>query len=113
VSAGSDGALYPLGAGLLDENEVPALAAALSPMSKSTPPRADDSSIRLVDTEFHADSIRMGTVRTGNDALAYVQVAPTDSPRFALSQECPSHRQEAGTEGAGLPRKRTWCAYGE
>jgi hypothetical protein len=86
VSAGSEGALYPLGAGLLDEDEVPALAAALSQMSKSMPPGADDSSLRLVDTEFHADSVRMGTVRTGNDVLAYVQVAPADLPRFALKQ---------------------------
>lgn len=38
VSVGSEGALYPLGAGLLDEDEVPALAAALSQMSKSMPP---------------------------------------------------------------------------
>jgi hypothetical protein len=86
VSAGSEGALYPLGAGLLDEDEVPVLAAALSQMSKSMPPGADDSSIQLVDTEFHADSVRMGTVRTGNDVFAYVQVAPADLPRFALKQ---------------------------
>ena len=86
VSAGSEGALYPIGAGLLDEDEVPALGAALSQMSRSIPPRADDSSIRFVDTEFHADSVRIGTVRTGNDVLAYVQVAPGDVPRFALKQ---------------------------
>src|SRR5262249_25259729 len=29
---------------------------------------------------------RMGTVRTENDVLAYVQVAPPDVPRFALKQ---------------------------
>ena len=86
VAAGAEGALYPLGAGLLDEDEVPALAAALSQMSKPVPSGAHDSSIRLVDTEFHADSVRMGTVRTGDDVLAYVQVAPTDSLRFALKQ---------------------------
>jgi len=86
VSAGSEGALYPLGAGLLDEDEVPVLAAALSQMSRSMPPGGDDPSIQLVDTEFHADSVRMGTVRTGKDVLAYVQVAPTDLPRFALKQ---------------------------
>lgn len=86
VSAGSDGALYPLGAGLLDEDEVPVLAAALSQMGKSMPPRADDSAIRLVDTEFHADSVRMGVVRTGDEVLAYVQVAPAELPRFALKQ---------------------------
>ena len=86
VSVGSEGALYPLGAGLLDEDEVPVLAAALSQMSKSMRPGGDDSSIQLVDTEFHADSVRIGTVRTGNDLLAYVQVAPADLPRFALKQ---------------------------
>jgi hypothetical protein len=85
VSAGSGNALYPLGAGLLDEDEVPVLAAALSQMGKSVPPAGDDSSIQLVDTEFHADSVRMGTVRTGNDVLAYVQIAPAD-PQFALKQ---------------------------
>jgi hypothetical protein len=85
VSAGSEGALYPLGAGLLDEDEVPVLAAALSQMGKSVSTAGDDSSIQLTDTEFHADSVRMGTVRTANDVLAYVQIAPAD-PQFALKQ---------------------------
>ena len=85
VSAGSEGALYPLGAGLLDEDEVPVLAAALSQMGKSVSTGGDDSSIKLTDTEFHADSVRMGTVRTANDVLAYVQIAPAD-PLFALKQ---------------------------
>lgn len=86
VTAGAEGAQYPVGAGLLDEDEVPALAAALSQMSKATSGAADDSSLRLVDTDFHADSVRMGTVRTGNEVFAYVQVAPADMPRFALKQ---------------------------
>jgi hypothetical protein len=86
VTTGAEGAQYPLGAGLLDEDEVPALAAALSQMSKAAPAAADDSSLRLVDTEFHADSVRMGTVRTGNEVVAYVQVAPADMARFALKQ---------------------------
>jgi hypothetical protein len=85
VSAGSENTLYPLGAGLLDEDEVPVLAAALSQMGKSVFAAGDDSSIQLVDTEFHADSVRMGTLRTANDALAYVQIAPGD-PLFALKQ---------------------------
>ena len=76
VSSGTEGAQYPLGAGLLDEDEVPALAAALSQMGKAASFAADDSSIRLVDTDFHADSVRMGTLRTGNEVLAYVQIAP-------------------------------------
>jgi hypothetical protein len=85
VSAGSGNTLYPLGAGLLDEDEVPVLAAALSQMGKSMSAAGDDSSIQLVDTEFHAGSVRMGTVRSANDFLAYVQIAPAD-PQFALKQ---------------------------
>ena len=86
VTAGADGAQYPVGSGLLDEDEVPALAAALSHMSKADASASDDSSLRLVDTDFHADTVRMGTVRTATDLLAYVQVAPADMARFALKQ---------------------------
>src|SRR5262249_32584875 len=85
VSAGSGNTLYPLGAGLLDEDEVPVLAAALSQMGKSLSSAGDDSSIQIVATEFHADWVRMGTVRAGNDTLAYVQIAPAD-PLFSLKQ---------------------------
>lgn len=85
VSAGSGTALYPLGAGLLDEDEVPVLAAALSQIGKSVSAGGGDSSIQLVDTEFHADSVRIGIVGSGNDLLAYVQIAPSD-PQFALKQ---------------------------
>ena len=85
VSAGSGNSLYPLGAGLLDEDEVPVLAAALSQMGKSVSAGGGDSSVQLVDTEFHADSVRMGAVGSGNDVLAYVQIAPAD-PLFSLKQ---------------------------
>jgi hypothetical protein len=85
VSAGSGGTLYPLGSGLLDEDEVPVLAAALAQMGQSVSAGGSDSSIQLVDTEFHADSVRMGTVGSGNDLIAYVQIAPAD-PLFSLKQ---------------------------
>lgn len=85
VSAGTGNTLYPLGAGLLDEDEVPVLAAALAQMGKSVSAGGGDSSVQLVDTEFHADSVRMGTVGSGNDLVAYVQIAPAD-PLFSLKQ---------------------------
>jgi len=85
VSAGTGSTLYPLGAGLLDEDEVPVLAAALLQIGQSVSAGGADSSIQLVDTEFHAGSVRMGTVGSGNDLLAYVQIAPAD-PQFALKQ---------------------------
>lgn len=86
VAGATEGQLYPLGAGLLDEDEVPVLEAALSQMEKWSASVAVDPSLQLVETEFHVDSIRMGTVRTGDQTFAYVQVAPTDLPRFALKQ---------------------------
>ena len=86
VAGPTEDQLYPLGAGLLDEDEVPVLEDALSQMGKSTASESKDPSLQLVDVEFHVDSVRMGTVRTADQTLAYVQVAPTDSPRFALKQ---------------------------
>jgi hypothetical protein len=86
VGMSSEGQLYPIGVGWLDEDEVPALEAALLQMERSTVIGATDASMALVDVEFHVDSVRMGTVRTGNQTLAYVQVAPPDLPRFSLKQ---------------------------
>lgn len=85
VAAGSEGTLYPLGAGVLDEEEVPVLADALARMGK-TAPRTGDATMQVVDTEFHADSVRMGTVRAGNDVFAYVQVAQGEMARFGQKQ---------------------------
>jgi hypothetical protein len=85
VSAGAGGTLYPLGTGLLDEDEVPVLAAALAQMGKPVSGGVGDSSVQLVDTEFHAGSVRMGTVGSGNDFIAYAQIAPAD-PLFSLKQ---------------------------
>jgi len=86
VSAGAEATLYPLGSGLLDEEEVPVLTDALSRWS-SAPPRASaDAALQLLDAEFHADSVRMGTLRTGNESFAYVQVAQGDIGRFGMKQ---------------------------
>jgi hypothetical protein len=85
VSAGAGNTLYPLGTGLLDEDEVPVLAGALAQMGQSASAGGGDSSAQLVDTEFHAGSVRMGTVGSGNDVIAYVQIAPAD-PLFSLKQ---------------------------
>jgi hypothetical protein len=85
VSAGAGNTLYPLGTGLLDEDEVPVLAGALAQMGQSASAGGGDSSAQLVDTEFHAGSVRMGTVGSGNDVIAYVQIAPA-YPLFSLKQ---------------------------
>ena len=64
---------------------VPSLAAALAQMGQSVSAAGADSSVQLVDTEFHAGSVRMGTVGSGSDVVAYVQIAPAD-PLFSLKQ---------------------------
>jgi hypothetical protein len=86
VAAGSEDQLYPLGAGLLDEDEVPVLEAALSQMQTWSQSEISEPSAQLVDFEFHVDSVRIGTFRTEKQTLAYMQVAPSDLPRFALKQ---------------------------
>lgn len=86
VAAGAEDQLYPLGAGLLDEDEVPVLEAALSQMQTWSQSETTDPSLQLVDFEFHVDSVRIGTFRTEKQTLVYVQVAPTELPRFALKQ---------------------------
>jgi hypothetical protein len=86
VSAGSEGALYPLGAGLLDEEDVPVLSDALARMGRSMSRAPDDASLQLVETEFHAGTVRMGVLRMGSDSFAYVQVAQSDLARFGLKQ---------------------------
>lgn len=86
VAAGGEDQLYPLGAGLLDEDEVPALEGALSQMQTWSQSEITEPSAQLVDFEFHADSVRMGTFRTEKQTLAYMQVAPSELPRFALKQ---------------------------
>ena len=86
VATGPEAQLYPIGAGLLDEDEVPVLATALSQIGQLSASGSADPSLQLVEMEFHVDSVRMGAVRSGNEVLAYVQVAPTELPRFALKQ---------------------------
>ena len=85
VSAGAGNTLYPLGTGLLDEDEVPVLAGALAQMGQSASAGGGDSSAQLVDTEFHAGSVRMGTVGSGNDVIAYGQIVAA-GPLFSLKQ---------------------------
>jgi hypothetical protein len=98
VTAGGEGMLYPIGAGLLDEEEVPVLAAALARMARSPAPAPADASMQVMDREFHADSVRMGTVRAGKDSFAYVQVAQVDLGRFGIKQvwELPTMYLPAG-----------------
>jgi hypothetical protein len=73
----SGGQLYRIAVGVIDEEDLPALAAAVAAMVQApvaaTPP-ADDADV--TETEFHTATVRVGTVRLPGAAVAYVQAAP-------------------------------------
>jgi hypothetical protein len=72
VSTGAGGDLFRLGTGLLDGTEVRALAQAVREMAKlaTTPP---EPRAETADADFHGGTLRIGVLRIGGDAIAYVQ----------------------------------------
>lgn len=72
VAAGSGGEVYRLAVGLLDADEVPALAAAVADMARAAagPPPSTAAS---VDMDFHGGSLRVGVLRFAGESVGYVQ----------------------------------------
>jgi hypothetical protein len=85
VAAGG-GPLYRLSTGLVDEEQVPALAVALAAMAKTVAgPATVEPAPDTTEVEFHAGSVRVGTIRVQGSAVGYVQagdvaVLPPASP---------------------------------
>lgn len=85
VAAGG-GQLYRLSTGLVDEEQVPALAAAVAAMAKTLAvPATAEPGPDTTEVEFHAGSLRVGTIRVQASAVGYVQagdvsVLPPASP---------------------------------
>jgi hypothetical protein len=67
----SGGALFPLGSGVLDADDVALLADAVSGMAKAAAPGT--SGAEKVDIEFHAGSLRVGVMRIRDRVVAYFQ----------------------------------------
>lgn len=85
------GQTFLLGAGLLDETDVPGLAAMLTQLGSASPPAKPDAEIS--DIEVHGDNLRIGIVRSHGEPLVYIQAwSSADLPRLALKQvwEVPS-----------------------
>jgi hypothetical protein len=85
VTTGLQGQTYLLGAGLVDESDVPGIAAALAELAHA----ADSvkSGADMSDLEVHGDNLRIGIVRTHDEPLVYIQAwSSVDLPRLALKQ---------------------------
>lgn len=67
------GELYRFATGLLDEEDVALLAAAVSTMSKTVARVQPSSSAERTDIEFHRGSLRVGVIRARDVVIAYVQ----------------------------------------
>jgi hypothetical protein len=73
VAMGSGAETYRVGVGLLDEEEVPALAGAATEIARvaAAPPPATGA--ESVEISFQGGSLRVGLIRYGSEAVAYVQ----------------------------------------
>jgi len=89
VGAVAGGGLYRVGLGVLDADDVGALADALSGMAKAaaTPEPAGAESVEI---DFHAGSLRVGVIRIRGDAMAYVQAGQIPILMFRPVWEVPN-----------------------
>jgi hypothetical protein len=77
-----DGQLYPIATGLLDEEEVTILATAVDDISKTASiRRAEELTPDTTEMEFHAGSLRVGTLRIRGAEVAYIQAGNVQSLR--------------------------------
>jgi hypothetical protein len=91
VVGGQQGQTFLLSQGLVDESDVPALAAALGEIAQAT--GSLKSPAEMSDLEVHSDNVRIGIVRTTDQPLVYIQAwSSVDLPRLPLKQvwEVPS-----------------------
>ncbi len=73
IAAGG-GPPYRLGTGMVDEEQIPALAAAVGDIARSVAlPPTGEPAPEMTEIEFHAGSLRIGTMRVQGAAVAYVQ----------------------------------------
>jgi hypothetical protein len=76
------GQLYPISTGLLDEEEVTALATAVTDITKTASiRRAQEFTPDMTETEFRAGSVRVGTIRIQGAEVAYIQAGNVRSLR--------------------------------
>lgn len=71
VGVASGGGFFRVGLGVLDADDVGALADAVSGMAKASAP--EPAGAESVEIDFHGGSLRIGVIRIRGDAIAYVQ----------------------------------------
>lgn len=69
-----DGQLLPVTSGLIDEDDVGTFATAVGNMAKTAARRPSEEPVpETTEMEFHAGSLRVGTMRVRGDDVAYLQ----------------------------------------
>jgi hypothetical protein len=87
IKAG-EGQLYPISTGLLDEDEVMALATAVADITKmATIRQAQEFPPDVTETEFRSGSVRVGTIRIQEAEVAYIQAGNVRSLRAPTAFE--------------------------
>jgi hypothetical protein len=66
---------YRIAVAVIDEEELPPLAAALTAMVQAPTPVTPEDDADVVETEFHTATVRLGTLRLAGAGVAYVQAA--------------------------------------
>jgi hypothetical protein len=89
VGAASGGGFYRIGLGVLDADDVGALADAVSGMAKAAA-APEPAGAEGVEIDFHGGSLRIGVIRIRGDAIAYVQAGQIPVLLFRPVWEVPN-----------------------
>jgi hypothetical protein len=73
LSMTTGGGLYRLAAGLLDEDDVPALSSAVGEIARVAAAPPAGAGAESVDIAYHGGSLRVGLIRYAGETVAYVQ----------------------------------------
>jgi hypothetical protein len=73
VGIGAGGELFRLGTGLVDEDQVPVLANAVTEMARLAAAAPLGAGAESADVSVHGGSLRIGLLRFGSETVAYVQ----------------------------------------
>jgi hypothetical protein len=82
VAAVQSNEFFRIAVGVLDAEEVGALADAVSEMAKAAAAALPDAGADSIDIDFRGGSLRVGVIRIRGDAVAYIQAG--DVPTLAL-----------------------------
>jgi hypothetical protein len=69
-----ESALFPIATGLVDEEDIPVVATAVRDIARAAVSRpGEEPAADATEIEFHAGSVRVGTMRTRGGEIAYLQ----------------------------------------